>query len=454
MKKILSLFVFLVFSTSLFAQTDLIAPELTGSELIDFLQGNYSVSNPLSYNGGRDAMFEDIDGPDGTISCVYTGYTIEFTDRQDAQDGNNEPGDFNTEHIWPQSFFDSDLPMRSDIHHLFPTRQDVNGARSNYPFAEIPDNQTDTWYYNDSNQSAIPSSNIDEYSELLSSTSFEPREDFKGNVARAIFYFWAIYQDNSSIVNDNTDNEAFFNGMKDVLLQWHFADPVDEAEVQRSLGVESAQGNRNPFIHDTTLVRRAYFGAGPVVQGPVSNPVTGMISNINQPIFDLTFVKNEQDTTVRFLFTNELATSDTAGDPFAFTDYEMIFEAEVEWETGQSQEERIATSVRVIRFADSTGTTNEQDILSGNPEKTKLDQNYPNPFNPSTEIQYTLTNSGKVELSVYNLLGQNVATLVNRNQVPGNYSVTFTGDGIPSGIYFYRLTTESGVLTRRMTLVK
>lgn len=252
------------FSTSLSAQTDLIAPSLTGNDLIQYLETNYSVSNAQSYSGARDAMFEEIDGPDGTITCAYTGFTISFTDRQDAQ-GDQSSDDFNTEHLWPQSFFDSELPMRSDIHHLLPTRVDVNGARSNFKFDEISDNQTDSWWRTgDINTSSIPTSNIDEYSELLNNTAFEPREDLKGNVARAMFYFWSIYQNNSDIVNDNTDNEAFFNNMKDVLLDWHELDPVDQTELDRSLAIENVQGNRNPFIHDSTLVRRAYFGGQPV----------------------------------------------------------------------------------------------------------------------------------------------------------------------------------------------
>lgn len=258
MKKIYFLLSALLISLPSVAQDDLIAPELTKAELIEYLQQNYSVTNQQSYNAARDAMFEDIDGKSGEIRCVYTGYIISFTDRQDAQ-GSQAANDFNTEHIWPQSFFDSDLPMRSDIHHLYPTRVDVNGARSNFKFDEIPDEQTNTWYRENSNQSSVPSENIDEFSELLSGTSFEPREDLKGNVARSIFYFWTIYQDNSSITSDNTDNEAFFESMKDVLLAWHQLDPVDSIEVSRSIEIEVVQGNRNPFVHDTTLVRRAYF---------------------------------------------------------------------------------------------------------------------------------------------------------------------------------------------------
>lgn len=259
MKALLPVLFIFVFTQLSLAQNDYIHPSKTGDELIDSLQLNYSVTNSLGYSPARDVMFNTLDKESGQISCVYTGLTISFTDRQDAQNQG-----FNTEHTWPQSFFDQQSVMRSDIHHLYPTWSTANSARSNFKFDEIPDENTTTWYRNGSSQSNIPSSNIDEYSELLSNTSFEPREDHKGNVARAIFYFWAIYQDDPAIVNDNTDNAAFFNGMKDVLLAWHDSDPVDQKEVDRSLGIENAQGNRNPFVHDTTLIRRAYFGGLPV----------------------------------------------------------------------------------------------------------------------------------------------------------------------------------------------
>lgn len=211
----------------------------------------YSVTKPLGYSGARDRMYGSIDNVNGQIIGVYTGFTITANNRTDAFNKG-----INTEHTWPQGLFDSDEPMRGDIHHLFPTRIEANSARSNYPFDEIPDNQTDKWFYLSNESSSIPSSNIDDYSELDSGRAFEPREDFKGNVARAIFYFWTIYQ-NKAVVKDDA---SFFNGMKDVLYDWHRLDPVDEAEWNRSLGAEQAQGNRNPFVHDSTLVERAYFG--------------------------------------------------------------------------------------------------------------------------------------------------------------------------------------------------
>ena len=228
-----------------------IAPNLTGENLLRYISQEYSVSNPLGYNGARDQMYSNIDKINGQIIGVYTGYTITSNNRTDAFNKG-----INTEHVWPQGLFDKNEPMRGDIHHIFPTRIEANSARSNYPFDEIPDNQTDKWFYLSNESSGIPSSNIDLYSELDNGRAFEPREDFKGNVARAIFYFWSVYQ-NRAVVKDDV---SFFNDMKDVLYDWHKQDPVDEMEWNRSLGAEQVQGNRNPFIHDSTLVDRVYFG--------------------------------------------------------------------------------------------------------------------------------------------------------------------------------------------------
>lgn len=228
-----------------------IAPNLTGENLLQYIFQEYSVSNPLGYNGARDQMYSSIDKVNGQIIGVYTGYTITSNNRTDAFNKG-----INTEHVWPQGLFDKNEPMRGDIHHIFPTRIEANSARSNYPFDEIPDNQTDKWFYLSYESNGIPSSNIDLYSELDNGRAFEPREDFKGNVARAIFYFWSVYQ-NRAVVKDDV---SFFNGMKDVLYDWHKHDPVDEMEWNRSLGAEQVQGNKNPFVHDSTLVDRVYFG--------------------------------------------------------------------------------------------------------------------------------------------------------------------------------------------------
>ncbi len=88
------------------------------------------------------------------------------------------------------------------------------------------------------------------------------------------------------------------------------------------------------------------------------------------------------------------------------------------------------------------------------PGRFRLNQNYPNPFNPTTTIDYTIGEASFVRLSVFDVTGRPVARLVEREQSAGTYSVTFTADKIPSGMYIYRLEAGSYTETRTMLLVK
>lgn len=84
----------------------------------------------------------------------------------------------------------------------------------------------------------------------------------------------------------------------------------------------------------------------------------------------------------------------------------------------------------------------------------KLEQNYPNPFNPSTSINFSITKSGMTSLKVYDMLGKEVATLMNGNLNAGSYTATFDASSLPSGVYFYKLQTEGFSEIKKMSLVK
>jgi hypothetical protein len=83
-----------------------------------------------------------------------------------------------------------------------------------------------------------------------------------------------------------------------------------------------------------------------------------------------------------------------------------------------------------------------------------LSQNYPNPFNPSTKINYEVPFASYITLKVYDLLGNEIATLVNEEKTTGVYEVEFRGEGITSGIYFYKLQTESFAQTKKLVFLK
>jgi len=88
------------------------------------------------------------------------------------------------------------------------------------------------------------------------------------------------------------------------------------------------------------------------------------------------------------------------------------------------------------------------------PESFQLKQNYPNPFNPSTVISYSIAKAGNVTLKVYNMLGQEIATLVNGFQAANTYNVNFNASGLSSGVYMYKLSTGSNEIIKKMVLMK
>jgi hypothetical protein len=104
-------------------------------------------------------------------------------------------------------------------------------------------------------------------------------------------------------------------------------------------------------------------------------------------------------------------------------------------------------STEVIIIAD--GVENENLISS-----YRLEQNYPNPFNPNTNIEYTIPSQSFVQLIIYDVLGNEVATLVDEEKSTGSYTVNFNASSIPSGVYFYSLTAGEFTQTKKMILMK
>ena len=88
------------------------------------------------------------------------------------------------------------------------------------------------------------------------------------------------------------------------------------------------------------------------------------------------------------------------------------------------------------------------------PLSFELGENYPNPFNPATHIPFVIDKMAHVELSVYNIIGHKVATLVNETKTPGAYEVKFKATDLPSGIYYYQLVSGSENIVKKMILMQ
>ena len=107
----------------------------------------------------------------------------------------------------------------------------------------------------------------------------------------------------------------------------------------------------------------------------------------------------------------------------------------------------------VLKFTDViTGINQISEIV---PDEYHLSQNYPNPFNPVTNLEFGISKLGFVSLKIYNMLGKEVATLVNANLNPGTYKYNFDASALPSGAYFYKLIVDENIIdTKRMVLLK
>jgi len=244
-------------------QSQHILPSLDGEELKLALVANYKPGLLMNYNTTRDTMYREVyRDQDGYVTCYYTGHSIYLpldVDPSAFLYDNENPDGITAEHIYPQSKGAKYDNPKSDMHSLFPAIWRVNEARSNYPFAEVPDDETDHWYYRTEDSEVIPTNNIDQYSERLNGGwgtpgKFEPRESVKGDVARAVFYFFTMYQEEALDADP-----LFFEGMKDILIEWHDADPVDETEERLNKRKAVYQNDKeNPYILDCTLVHRVF----------------------------------------------------------------------------------------------------------------------------------------------------------------------------------------------------
>ena len=88
------------------------------------------------------------------------------------------------------------------------------------------------------------------------------------------------------------------------------------------------------------------------------------------------------------------------------------------------------------------------------PKNFYLSQNYPNPFNPSTKIDYKVSVQGLVSIKIYDVLGNEISTLVNEEKSVGKFEIEFNGKDLPSGIYFYQLNAGNFITTKKMILLK
>ncbi len=210
--------------------------------------------------------------------------------------------------------------------------------------------------------------------------------------------------------------------------------------------------SKNAWIEDGTLIveaRKESWGGSDYTS-------TRLLSREEWTPSEIRGYVNE---TQYFTFANERLTNSQANDrhwPFDHP-FHLIFNIAVGGAWGGQQgvdpdiwPQRLQVDyVRVYGCAGVVSTESEE-----LPESVRLDQNYPNPFNPGTTIRYALPQAGNVRLAVYDVVGREVAVLVDGVRVQGAHTEIFKTPGLPTGMYVYVLSTPETVLTKRMLLVK
>lgn len=187
----------------------------------------------LGYSPGRNKMFMEFDNQKingqgasvNTLEGVYTGQKItNYANRSHAQSMG-----FNTEHTFPQGFFSSGEPMKSDLHHLYPTNSTANSQRGNLPFGVVTGSTT--WSVGGSKKGG---------------GVFEPRDVHKGAVARAMMYFVLRYQNYSN----------FLTSQESILRKWHKDYQPTTIDKKRNQAISLLQKNRNPFVDYPQYIER------------------------------------------------------------------------------------------------------------------------------------------------------------------------------------------------------
>ena len=187
----------------------------------------------------------DVRPTTGKIWDMYSNCTFTLGVNQDTGSGGNTECDvYNREHTVPQSWFGSQLPMHSDLFHIYATDKKVNAVRADYLFGEVSSTS-----YISTNGSKLGSSSFPGYV----GTVFEPIDEYKGDFARTYFYMATRYADVcGSWSGGATSVFSATNGLTsyaiNLFLKWSRLDPVSEKEIARNNAVYNVQNNRNPFI--------------------------------------------------------------------------------------------------------------------------------------------------------------------------------------------------------------
>ena len=412
------------------------------SELKSALSTIISNHTSISYEDARVELFGYIANESGQVRCVYTN------EWYSCSPGNTPNWNLiNTEHTWPQSMGAEGI-AKSDLHHLFPTDSQANSIRGNYPFGEVVNA---SWQEGGSKKG----------SDIGGNTVFEPRDDHKGDTARALFYFSLRYNNPSNFLN--SANQQM------VLRDWYYEDPVSQYEIHRNQEIKEIQNKPNPFIEYPMLLDR--------IANLTHNVTTPRFPEVFTPFTEYNFPETElnETSTLYIPITNQgdntlsISTINFTNPAYQVGDYPSTLEIGdwglIEVEFTPTAESAYSGSMQVVSNTDLYTVT-----LEGNGQVTANSNdaiaftnltisNFPNPFNEETTLRVHGLKQKSASIDIYNVKGQRVKTITNLEIKGGNSEVVWNGfdeDGknLSSGLYFVKINSNNQSVMKKVLKMK
>lgn len=355
---------------------------------------------------------------------------------------------YNREHSIPTSWFNgntSNSGTATDYNFIYPTDGFVNNKRANNPYGEVA-----TANYTSLNGSKLGNSSV----AGISGTVFEPIDEFKGDVARAFFYFVTMYESNIPSWSSNTDalqsfDNNTFPAVKlpylKLMLKWHNQDPVSQKEINRNNGTYSFQKNRNPFIDSPQYVNQIWNSSCPGLAAlPVnlilfSGKVSGAFINFQWEI------QNEQN-----LNSYQLEISE---DGHSFTPIASIKATGAEKYAFQYPfNKNIANRMYYrLKKIDQDGKYSYSELLSITTPLISYVNIYPNPSKDYIYIAMKPEASATATFQIINITGK---VVYNKEMNTTSGLITIPIMDIASGNYLLKVSNSNHVYIQKVTIAK
>jgi endonuclease I len=443
------------------------------TELRNIISANYTT---LSYTPGiwnlyyfsdkrrNDANTADIvwdmysDNPTGPEPYTYTLGTNQ------CGQYSNEGDCYNREHSTPQSWFNSASPMVSDAHHIFATDGKVNAIRNSYPYGVVTNASTTT--LNGSKLGTGPTSNFG-----YTGTVFEPRNEYKGDFARACLYMavryeneiisgnWAANGSGGAVFLSTTDQpdatkrrlQIYDDWFLKQMVKWHQEDPVSQKEIDRNNAIfsqlvadggQKKQGNRNPFV-DRPDFAQLIWGSANGCTFIIPFKLESFTATQQNNTITISWVINQATDVARFVV-------ERSTDGVNFSSAQQI--ANNNNKNYSITENTPATKTYYrLKIITNQGTVSYSAIATVNPTQKNSFSLYPNPT--SNTVQLFLNNStATAQVAIVSTTGSVVLQQQINTALPNG--LVLNTKTLASGTYMVKVTQQNITTVKKLIIVK